>query len=380
MSFLSLIIKNPFRNKSRAILAIIGIGIGIATIVALGGITEGLIASAEDTLHAGGTDITITGSNSTNQVSSSSSMFASPLNDTWLDKIKSFDGVSDAVGIVSASVMTEDHPMLTIIGINRSSVNFAEVHINEGRLFSENSSDKEIIVGKVLATQDDGIKIGDEITLGEDDYKVVGIFESGTSFQDMSVFMSLENAQNLSDNEGNLSSIFVKVDKNKDADEVAKAIENKYGDNLTVITSLADVSMAKDMVDMLNGASWGISLLAIIIGGIGIINTMLMSVFERTREIGVLKAVGWSDKRILLMIVFESIVITVTAGIVGSIFGVLGVYALTTMNFLGGMTPVFTIQTFVQAFGIAILVGIVGGIYPAIKAIKLPPTEALRYE
>ena len=379
MSFLSLIIKNPFRNKSRAILAIIGIGIGIATIVALGGITDGLIASAEDTLHAGGTDITITGSNSSDTVDASS-MFASPMNDSWLGKIKSFDGVSDAVAIQSATVMTEEVPMMTLIGIDPDAINFAELNIIDGKLFSDNSSNKEVIVGKVLANQNDGFEVGDEITIADEDYEIVGIFESGTSFQDMSVFATLENVQDISESDGNISSIFVKVDPDREADDVAKAIEDKYGDNLTVITSLADVSMAKDMVDMLNGASWGISLLAIVIGGIGIINTMLMSVFERTREIGVLKAVGWSDKRILLMIVLESIVITVTAGIVGSIFGVIGVEVLTQMDFLGGMTPVFTLQTFVQAFAIAIIVGIVGGIYPAVKAIKLPPTEALRYE
>ena len=138
--------------------------------------------------------------------------------------------------------------------------------------------------------------------------------------------------------------------------------------------------MAQNMIDMINAASWGISLLAIVIGGIGIINTMLMSVFERTREIGVLKAVGWSDIRILLMIVGESIVITVVAAIVGSVFGVLGVEIMTNIDLLKGLNPIFTAGTFIKAFLIALIVGVIGGIYPAVKAIKLPPTEALRYE
>lgn len=378
MSFFSLIIKNPFRNKSRAILAIIGIGIGIATIVALGGITEGLISSAEDTLHAGGTDITIISANTS--TSSSSMMGSQTFNESWIDKIKSQEGVQDAIGIYSTTVMTKDIPMLTVIGIHPESVSYAGLTINEGRLFSNNESDKEIIVGKVTASQDEGIKVGDKLKIGDEEYKVVGIFESGASFQDMSVFMNLDNARSIFDDDGNISSIFVKVNKGYDVDKVANKLEDKYGDDLSIITSLADVSMANDMVDMLNGASWGISLLAIVIGGIGIINTMLMSVFERTREIGVLKAVGWSDLRILFMIVGEAIVITITAGIVGSIVGVVGVEILTQFDFLGGINPVFTLNTFAEAFIIAIIVGIIGGIYPAIKAIKLPPTEALRYE
>ena len=104
---------------------------------------------------------------------------------------------------------------------------------------------------------------------------------------------------------------------------------------------------------------------------------MLMSVFERTREIGVLKAVGWSDGKILTMIVGESLVITIVSAIIGSVIGFL---ACTLLGPQMGISPLFTPKIFLQAFGIAIVVGIIGGIYPALKAVKLPPTEALRYE
>ena len=104
---------------------------------------------------------------------------------------------------------------------------------------------------------------------------------------------------------------------------------------------------------------------------------MLMSVFERTREIGVLKAVGWSNGKILTMIVGESLVITIVSAIIGSVIGVVLTLVLAPKM---GLNPVFTPDIFVQAFLIAIIVGIIGGLYPAIKAVKLPPTEALRYE
>ena len=139
-------------------------------------------------------------------------------------------------------------------------------------------------------------------------------------------------------------------------------------------------SMMRDVTDILDTASLAISLLAIFVGGIGIVNTMIMSVYERTKEIGVLKSVGWKSKNILIMIMGETLVLTISAAIVGSIGGILiseaAVFVLDSGNFALG----FSLDTFVLAFGVAILVGIIGGVYPAYKASKLVPTEALRYE
>lgn len=375
MSFLSLIVKNPFRNKSRAFLAIIGIGIGLATIVALGGITDGLIASAEDTLHSGGSDITILGSESSS--AQSSSFGTATLSEDWVDKVRNVTGVEQAIGIYSTMLTSPDIPMLSVVGINQEDTSLAELTITDGKLFDKNSS--EVVVGTVLA-EHENITVGDSIDIGQDSYDVVGIFESGNSNQDMSVFMDLEETQELVQDEGNVTAIFTKVSPDYEVDAVADSIDEQYGDNLSTVTSLSDMAMVGDMIDMLNGASWGISLLAIIIGAVGIINTMLTSVIERTRELGVLKAVGWSSKRILGMIVGESIVITIVSGIIGSILGVIVVGVFTNFGLLGGLTPVYTLETFVEAFAIAIIVGVLGGLYPAIKAVKLPPTEALRYE
>ena len=134
-----------------------------------------------------------------------------------------------------------------------------------------------------------------------------------------------------------------------------------------------------DTLDMINSATTAIEALAIIIGGLGVINTMMMTVFERTREIGVLKSVGWTKKRILSMIMGESIVLTIISGIIGSILGVLAVFILFKVNG-DNMTLIFNINIFIKAFIVALSVGIIGGLYPAIKASRLSPTEALRYE
>lgn len=125
---------------------------------------------------------------------------------------------------------------------------------------------------------------------------------------------------------------------------VADRIDEKYGDNITTVTSVMEMGQMADMLNMLQASTQRFPL-AIVVGGLGIINTMLMSVFERTREIGVLKAVGWSNKRILGMIVGESLVITIVSAIIGSI---IGFAACTLLGPKIGISPLFTPKIFVH--------------------------------
>ena len=369
MSFLKFILKNPFRRKNSAILAIVGICIGIIVIVALGGITNGLVSTFEDTVHAGGADFSITGTETGDSAYGTNTISAN-----WTEKIANVSGVDEVYPIYVVLTSVGDDYMNTLIGIDPNGTTMADVSITEGRIFEDNAS--EVIIGEVYA-KDNNLSVGDYIKINGEDFEIVGIYETGDSNMAGGVFTSISKVGDLMDDEDSISNIYVKVEKGQDPQEVADRIDSMYGDNITTVTSVMEMEQMATMLNMLQASSWGISLLAIVVGGLGIINTMLMSVFERTREIGVLKAVGWSNKKILTMIVGESLVITIVSAIIGSI---IGVGACSVLSPLMGLTPVFTVETFVQAFGIAILVGIIGGLYPAIKAVKLPPTEALRYE
>ncbi|OPY27123.1 MAG: macrolide transporter ATP-binding /permease protein [Methanobacterium sp. PtaU1.Bin242] len=174
--------------------------------------------------------------------------------------------------------------------------------------------------------------------------------------------------------------IFVKLKPDANLEDVTQKIEDSYPDLVTIKTA-DDFNKVNVGLDVIQSASWAISLLAILIGSIGVINTMVMSVFERTREIGVLKASGWRNRRIIVMILGESLVLTLVAYVVGILVGIGAVRVLMAIPSIGNfIQPVYTTEVFIRAFLIAILVGLIGGVYPALRASRLPPTEALRYE
>ena len=379
MNYFKLIMKNPFRNKTRSLLAIIGIAIGIATIVALGMITVSLENSTQDTLKNGSAEITVT------KVGSSMSSSSGTLNDSYVDELSKIEGVDKTAGMLETSIVATSSSNsrrnssmfgYTLYGANPDDLSIVGISNINGSIYKNDS--EELIVGKNLA-EEENYTIGDKIDVYGKDYTITGIFETGSIFYDSAMYTSLTKIQNLTDNEGEISTIFVKINKDAELNTVNDKIKTEYNNTLTTITTEEMAQTIDDTLGMINSATTAIEALAIIIGGLGVINTMMMTVYERTREIGVLKSVGWTKKRILTMIMGESIVLTIISGIIGSILGVLAVIILFNIGD-NDMTLIYDINIFIKAFAVALTVGILGGLYPAIKASRLSPTEALRYE
>jgi putative ABC transport system permease protein len=388
MSFLSLVVKNPFRNKTRSALAIVGIAIGIMVIVALGMVTGGLKASTQSTLKAGAAEITAlqTGSNSFGS--------GGTLNESLVNDLLSTGGVKDTAGILRATNTSSSASLssnssqssfgpggsISITGIDAGKLSLVGIDNVNGSAFNNGSSD-EVIIGKTFA-QDQNLTVGNTINLYGKDFKITGTFETGSFITDAGIYMPLSTLQNLTSNDNKVSAILVKVTDNANVTTVSQNIEAAYPNQLTTTTAEATAGRINQGLGFIDTASWAISLLAIFIGAVGVINTMIMSVYERTREIGVLKAVGWTDKRILGMILGESIVLTLIAFVVGTIIAVVGVEILLTYSpsVSGIIKPSFALDIFARAFLVAFLVGVIGGLYPAYRASRLSPTEALRYE
>ncbi|WP_461436070.1 ABC transporter permease [Methanosphaera sp.] len=376
MNYFKLILKNPFRNKTRSLLAIIGIAIGIATIVALGLITASLEDSTETTLKEGSAEITAT------KIGSSMASSSGNLNESYVEELSKIDGVEKTAGMLESTVIDTSKRSDTsrygfnLYGAKTDDLSIVGINNINGSLYNENEN--ELIVGKNLA-EEENYTIGDKVDVYGKEFKITGIYETGSIFYDSAMYTGLSKLQNLTDNEEKISSISIKIKKDANLTTVNDKIKNEYNDTLRTITAEEMTQTIDDTLGMINSATTAIEALTIIIGGLGVINTMMMTVFERTREIGVLKSVGWSKKRILSMIMGESIVLTIISGIIGSILGVLAVFILFKLNG-DNMTLIFNINIFIKAFLVALSVGIIGGLYPAIKASRLSPTEALRYE
>ncbi len=384
MSFTGLILKNPFRNRTRAALAIVGIAIGIATIVVLGMITGGLTNATTSTLKAGAAEITATPIGSGGFGSGGGT-----LNESLANDLLNISGVANTAGILSESANVTGASTnsssgsgfggggFTVNGIDSSKLSLEGIDSVNGTVYT-NGSANQLILG-TTAAKSLNKTVGSTISIFGANFTVTGIYQTGNTFTDGGAFMSLNTLQNLTSNDGKISEIAVNVTDNANVTSVSQAIQNAYPNQLTTTTAADQANRTNQALSSINTASLAISLLAIVIGGIGIINVMIMSVFERTREIGVLKAVGWRSSRILTMILGESIILTLTAAVVGIVVGVVGVEVLLTV--IGSsFTAELTVNILLRALGIAFLVGLIGGLYPAYRASRLAPTEALRYE
>ncbi|WP_407461447.1 ABC transporter permease [Methanobrevibacter sp.] len=359
-------------------MSIIGIAIGITTIVALGLITTGMEDSVQTSLNDVGAEITVSNSSS---VGTNTGLMDSSI----VDEMKNRTGVIDAAGGLTVTEMNMDRLKsrdsdtsslaTTVVGLAPDKLYMMGIDKVDGKIYENGTRDA--IVGAEYA-EVNNVSIGDDITLQGKEFNVSGIFETGSPFVDSGIYVPLDTLQDITDNDG-VSRILVKTGEDVNDSAISEKIEEDY-ENFTTLTSEEISSIADDVLGILDTATLAVSALAIIVGGIGIINTMVMAVYERTKEIGVLKSVGWKSRKILTMILGETLVLTTLSGIVGSIFGILipkvGLRLFNVTDFALGYSP----KTFILAFGITIIVGIIGGIYPAYKASKLAPTEALRYE
>ncbi len=371
MSFFTLIFKNLFRCKTRTLLTILGISIGIATIVTLGVVTEGLKASIEKTLKTGKADFSIA-------QSGVADLILSTIPEGRVREIEGMKEVKKAVGVLISVYPVGRNPYFLVNGVRAEDIIIGGVKIIEGSIFSK-ENENEIILGKV-ASRNLKKKVGDELSLGGRNFKIMGIFETGNVFEDGGAHLSLKTLQRMQQKEDKITMMLVELKKGADIEKVTEQIEKDYPE-LATVKSVEEYSKVDKGMDIVSSASWMISLLAVIIGGIGVMNTMMMSVFERTREIGVLRALGWKRRRILSMILGESFLISIFGALFGSLVGVAAVkLVLLSPVVRGFIEPVYSIDVFKVALVVALLLGLLGGFYPAYKASRLSPVEALRYE
>lgn len=298
------------------------------------------------------------------------------INQTRVEDVLKITGVEDAAGALQSSFTINGSQMpVNAIGIDGTKLSLADAVITNGSTYSTGN---EVIIG-TTASKTMNKTVGDTLSISNQTFKIVGIYETGNFMEDGGVFMSLSSLQNITNSTGTVSSIMVKANNTQDSDNLITKIEAAYPD-LSNTKSMASMGRMNNGLETISTGAWAISLLAVLISGVIVLIIMIKSVVERTREIGVLKSVGWTNKRVMTMILGESVIITVMASIVGLLIGVGGVEILSISNLIPNIQLAFSAELFLKAVGVALLLGILGGLYPAYRASKLSPTEALRYE
>jgi len=239
-------------------------------------------------------------------------------------------------------------------------------------------SPREIIIGKIAA-KNLKKKVGDLLAVSGGSYRIVGIYETGTSFEDAGGVIALAEAQRVFKKPNQVSFYYIKLKDLSQADAVKQQIEARW--------SQVSVSQSSEFADKTNdmrtfrAMANALSFLSVLIGGVGMMNAMLMSVYERTREIGTLRALGWKRSRVVGMIVRETLVLSVVGGAAGIAIGIaLGALIEKEPSMGAMLKPTFPFPLLAQAMTVALVLGIIGASYPAWRAANLSPIEALRYE
>jgi ABC-type antimicrobial peptide transport system permease subunit len=369
LGLLGLPFRNLWRRKMRTIISVTGIGVGVATLVMLGGMSAGLLDELNNLAGSGGAG------NITLMQKKVADLSLSMLDEHMVSQIQAMPGVKSVSPYLMGFVMTPETPLFLFGGLEPNSSAMAHYKLIEGRYLSRPN---EVVLGKA-ASESYKLGIGDTLQLYDNRYKVVGIFETGLSYEDSGGVLALREAQRLTNRPRSVSFIFVDVDKPAQAESVRAALEQRFPDAQVSLSS--QFAQETDAIEQMDAMTATIGLLALVVGGIVVANTMLMSIYERTREIGTLRALGWPKRRILSQVVQESLLLCLLAGILGSVFGVGFMWLLGRIPMVGAyLAADWNSAIFVRAIVVALSIGLIAGLYPAWRASRLHPVEALRYE
>ncbi len=374
-----LAVKNVLRQRMRTTLTLVGIAVGIAAIVALGSVAEGMDTMINEELQI------IAGKIIVYEEGAGMADFYMSSNLTYddLDVISSIAGVEEVIPLIfyfEGSIdFTDLSGYVSFIGIDMDKIQYLigeNIGLESGELISP--QDRGEAMAGINAAGVLNIEAGDYVELNDVEYRIAGIFEeTGVSDIDQSITLNIEDLQDNLETDS-FQMMYVIPEDITQVDEIAKAIEDTDDRYIT----LSGTDMARqmgDLVDQMRFYTTGLGAIAAVVGGLGVMNTMIMSVMERRKEIGLMKAIGATNRLIIRQVLTESAVLSLMGGLLGIFLGLLGALAIGAM--LGGFfTAVVTPGLAATGIGFALFLGFVGGLYPARQAISLDPVETLRYE
>lgn len=385
LNIIKMAFKNIRSNKLRSGLTMLGLIIGIASVIVLVGIGSGATTSVTDSVQSLGTDIL------TLNVSSSDTSLEYEQVDELLE-LQNVEEVAPYKNIsATASRGTTTSSRASIIATNDNYLDITNVDLAQGRRISlidiENSS-KVCILGNDIAETLFGLvePIGQNIKLDGDNYTVVGILsEQGSSMGtniDSMIVIPLTAAKYF-DEDTSINNVYIKVSDENKIENTSNLIGNYIRSTLLISSDYYSVTSQSSMLDAMDSITdtltlllGGIASISLIVGGIGVMNVMLVSVTERTKEIGIRKSLGATKIDILMQFLIESLVLSLLGGMLGVFLG-LGVGNVAER--IGYSFSASTSIIFI-AFSSSAFIGLIFGIFPAYRAACLKPIDALRTE
>jgi putative ABC transport system permease protein len=353
-------------RPGRAFLTALGTALGIGTIVALLAVSAGAKQTAGKFVHLGRSDLGLFQKDAADPTTSvlSTSLIATLRREPW---------VADAMGLQLLVSDVARSPGAIVFGAEPNSFETDRMVFSSGRMYN---GPNEIVVGDQLAPQLH-VHVGDTLEVAHRRLRVVGIYHIGVSEQDTGAFIPLSTAQQISGHYGEVTSIVVKLAVGTRPSTAQRIIAKRFP-GLLVIADANEALRAGANGQLIANMTLVIVVLALLIGGIGVMNTMLMSVIERRTEFALLSAVGWSGTQIATLVLTEGVIVSVLGAAMGLVIGSLG--AMLLIHALGAaafVSPDITAWVLGRALLIGILIGVLGGLYPAWRAAHVSPARAL---
>ena len=382
-------------NRARALLTMLGVIIGVMSVILLVSIGTGVSDDITGQLEAFGANVIYIMPGSAEDIGSGMFMpgrqFSSDDVNAVADRVGRIAYVTPMVETMKRFSSGNNEMMGGVSGMSAAASDVFDINLERGRTFSTSevmATARVVIIGaeverQLFANHD---ALGQEVMVGEHRLTVIGVFEEqgggammGGGF-DSAIVMPFTVAQRIIGTQ-DIGMMAVKAHNVEDMDEVQSLIRSallpRFGNDFAQFTQDEVSDMMGAMIAVLTFMLGGIASISLLVGGIGIMNIMLVSVSERTREIGIRKAIGARTYDIMSQFVIESILLSVLGGLIGIGLGALGSWAIATSGAIPSTVSAWSVAL---AFSFSVGVGVFFGVYPAYKASKLDPIDALRYE
>ncbi|MGA2013078.1 MAG: ABC transporter permease [Solirubrobacteraceae bacterium] len=353
-------------SPGRTMLTALGTALGIATIVALLAVAGGAQQSAGDFFHLGASDLGLFQKDAADPTTSI-------LSTNLIPQLRRTPGIADATPLILLVEDVAKSPGAIVFGADEHDFLTNRLVFSSGRMYS---SADEIVVGDDLAHQLH-TTVGDVLKVHGRTMHVVGIYHIGVAYQDSGAFIPLATAQAISGRQGEATTIPIKLAVGTPPASAERTLRRRFP-GISVIADGEEATRAGANGQLISKAALVIAVLALLIGGIGVANTMLMAVIERRAEFALLSAVGWSGPQIAFRVLVEGVVTTIIGAAIGLLLGVIGAHLLVqALNAQEFVTPQVTAWDLGRALLVGVLLGVLGGLYPAWRAAHVSPAQIL---